>query len=124
MLNQINTILDWCDTHVAMVNLLRQNFDDFIKTEVPKIETFYANRESVFQTSSKIRKAIDWCLFSLGMLGPSNVLQLISFQIARLKRMASHVVALKNQNQAQMQYIADQLGNVACARLTHLQHSR
>ena len=124
MLNQINTILDWCDTHVAMVKLLRQNFDDFIKNEVPKIEKFYANRESVLQSSYKMLKAIDWCLFSLGMMGPSNFLQLISFQIARLKRMASHVVAQKSHNQAQMQYIADQLGNVACARLTNLQHSR
>lgn len=119
-MNQINSILVWCDTHISIVKVLKKNFDEFVQVQVPKIHEFYTQRQQIAQVSEDTSKAIDELMFMLGMLGPNNFLQIVSHQIARLKLMASHVIALKSYNNFQMQHIVEQLGEGGCARLRRL----
>ena len=119
-MSQVNNILDWCNSHIALVKILKINFDEFVLHEVPKIETYFAQRNMITEASIEFNNTVDKFMFMLGMMAPINFLKVLFYKNMCLKQMVTNVITVKKHNTYQLQYIIDTLGESTCSHLIHL----
>lgn len=98
-----HNIIDWCDKYIYLVNLLKQNYDSFMKNEVDNIDINYEDLRTVEANTVCISRLIDKYMFIIAMMSPSHIYDLFCTKINLLRNsmVNVHQMQLNNNNQVE-----------------------
>ncbi len=100
-----DNIIKWCDKHTYLVSLLKKNFDDFLKNEVPNTNLKFEDIRTIQSNNTCVTKLLDKYLFILAMMSPTSIYNLLTDKICKLRTTMDNLVGVRHNNNNQIEYI-------------------